>query len=263
MGWLDGQVALVTGGGSGIGRGIVERFVDEGAQVAALDRSGERVAQLTRDFDGRVLAIEGDVTRLSDNKRAVAETVRAFGGLDVFIGNAGVFDRLQRLEDIQDTVLDTAFDEMFGVNVKGYLLGAKAAMPELQRTGGCMVFTVSAAGFNSGGGGVLYTASKHAVVGLVRQLAAELAPQVRVNGVAPGATMTNIQGLQALGEGGRPRLTGSAYEDLLRRLNHLDFVPQPSNVAGVYVMLASKANSGAITGTVVLADGGENLRWPG
>ena len=117
MGWLDGQVALVTGGGSGIGRGIVERFLQEGAQVAALDRSGERVSQLTQDFDGRVLGIEGDVTQLSDNKRAVAETVRTFGRLDVFIGNAGVFDRLQRLEDIPDSVLSTAFDEMFGVNV--------------------------------------------------------------------------------------------------------------------------------------------------
>src|SRR5262249_59079462 len=89
-------------------------------------------------------------------------------------------------------------DELFGVNVKGCILGAKTALPELQKTQGCMVFTASVAGMNSGGGGTLYTASKHAVIGLIRQLASEVGPDVRVNGVAPGGTRTDLRGLATL-----------------------------------------------------------------
>src|SRR5438128_9313820 len=93
MGWLDGQVALVTGGGSGIGRAIVSRFIEEGARVGVMDRVAARIEQLLTDFGKAVVAIAGDVALLGDNKRAVAETVNAFGHLDIFVGNAGVFDR--------------------------------------------------------------------------------------------------------------------------------------------------------------------------
>ena len=178
MGWLDGSVALVTGGGSGIGRAIVARFVEEGARVGVLDRVPARAAQLRADFGDTVVAIPGDATRREDNARAVAETVRFFGRLDVFVGNAGVFDNFLSLADFPEERLSQAFDEMFAVNVKGYLLGAKAALPELSKTEGSIIFTASVAGFNSGGGGAIYTASKHAVVGLIRQLAVELGPRI-------------------------------------------------------------------------------------
>ena len=144
MGWLDGQVALVTGGGSGIGRAIVARFIDEGARVGVMDRVAARADQLRTDFGKAVVAISGDVTRLDDNKRAVAETVNAFDQLDIFIGNAGVFDRSLPLAEIPEEQLSAACDELFGVNVKGCVLGAKAALPELQKTAGCMIFTASA-----------------------------------------------------------------------------------------------------------------------
>src|SRR5438128_9167272 len=87
MGWLDGQVALVTGGGSGIGRAIVTRFIEEGARVGVMDRVASRVDQLRTEFDKSVIAIGGDVTHLDDNKRAVAETVNAFGQMNIFVGN--------------------------------------------------------------------------------------------------------------------------------------------------------------------------------
>ena len=180
MGWLDGNVALVTGGGSGIGRAIVTRFIEEGARVGVLERVAERAAQLRADFGDAVVAVPGDVTRREDNARAVSQTVAAFGRLDVFVGNAGVFDNFLPLADVPEERLSEAFDEMFALNVKGYLLGAKTALTELTRTEGCIVFTASVAGFNSGGGGAIYTASKHAVVGLIRQLAVELGPRVRV-----------------------------------------------------------------------------------
>ena len=94
--------------------------------------------------------------------------------------------------------LAAACDELFAINVKGCILGAKAALPELTKTEGCMIFTASGAGFTSAGGGVIYTASKHAVVGIIRQLAVELGPRIRVNGVAPGGTMTDLRSVAAL-----------------------------------------------------------------
>src|SRR6266581_7513243 len=99
MGWLDGQVALVTGGGSGIGRAVVARFITEGARVGILDRVPGRAEELRAEYGDAVIAVTGDVTQLGDNKRAVAETLRAFGRLDIFVGNAGVFDSYQSLAE--------------------------------------------------------------------------------------------------------------------------------------------------------------------
>lgn len=153
MGWLDGQVALVTGGGSGIGRAVVARFIAEGARVGALDRVATRADELRAEFGHAVVALAGDVSQLTDNKRAVAETVAAFGRLDIFVGNAGVFDNFLPLAEFPEENLAPAYDELFGVNVKGCIFGAKAALPELAKTEGSMVFTASVAGSNSGGGG--------------------------------------------------------------------------------------------------------------
>jgi NAD(P)-dependent dehydrogenase (short-subunit alcohol dehydrogenase family) len=261
MGWLDGQVALVTGGGSGIGLGIVTRFLAEGARVGVLERHADRVAQLRRDFGQAVYAVQGDVTRLEDNTRAVSETVRAFGQLDIFVGNAGIFDRFLRLDEFPAEQLSAAFDELFGVNVKACFLGAKAALPELLKTAGCMVFTASVAGLNSGGGGALYTASKHAVVGLIRQLAAELAPQIRVNGVAPGGVRTDLRGLVAVGQGEQSHFADPSIAERMRTNNPLHIALQPDDLASAYVLLASRANARGITGVVITADAGTSLRW--
>jgi NAD(P)-dependent dehydrogenase (short-subunit alcohol dehydrogenase family) len=262
MGWLDGQVALVTGGGSGIGRAVVARFVDEGARVGVMERVAARAADLSAEFGDRVIGIPGDVAQLADNRRAVAETVRAFGRLDVFVGNAGIFDVYAKLADLDDERLARAYDELFGVNVKGCLYGAKAALPELTKSEGCMVFTASVAGLNSGGGGALYTASKHAVVGLVRQLAVELGPAIRVNGVAPGGTMTDLRGLQSLGNDDRSSFAVPGMEEQLRAHNPLRIALQPDDLASAYVFLASRSNARGITGTIVTVDAGAMLRVP-
>ena len=262
MGWLDGQVALVTGGGSGIGRAVVQRFIEEGARVGVMDRVATRADQLRADFGDAVIGIAGDVAQLADNKRAVGETVRAFGRLDIFVGNAGIFDVYAKLADFDDEKLARAYDELFGVNVKGVIFGAKAALPELTKTSGCMVFTASVAGFNSGGGGALYTASKHAVVGLIRQLAVELGPAIRVNGVAPGGTMTDLRGLQSLGNDDRSSFAVPGMADQLRAHNPLHIALEPADIAGAYVFLASRTSARGITGTVVTVDAGGTLRMP-
>src|ERR1044071_1666414 len=115
MGQFDRQVALVTGGGSGIGRAVVARFVEEGAQVGVMERVASRAEELRAEFGEAVAGIAGDVARLEDNKRAVAETVRAFGRVDVFVGNAGIFDVYAKLADLDDDKLSQAFDELFAV----------------------------------------------------------------------------------------------------------------------------------------------------
>ena len=260
MTWLDEQVALVTGGGSGIGQAIVKRFVEEGARVAVMDRVLARAEKLQAELGKSAIAIGGDVARLDDNKRAVAEAVRAFGRLDIFVGNAGVFDKYVLLAEFPEEQLSAAYDELFGVNVKGCILGAKAALPELQKTQGCMVFTASVAGMNSGGGGTLYTASKHAVIGLIRQLASEVGPDVRVNGVAPGGTRTDLRGLATLHQDDRSHFAETGWEDRMRRNNALQMVLEPPDLAGAYVFLASRTNAKGITGTILTVDAGSMLR---
>jgi len=262
MGWLDGQVALVTGGGSGIGRAVVARFVEEGARVAVLDRVASRAEELRAEFGDSVIGLAGDVAQLADNKRAVAATVDAFGRLDIFVGNAGVFDVYAPLAEFPDEKLSAAFDELFAVNVKGCVFGAKAAFPELIKTEGSIVFTASVAGFNSGGGGALYTASKHAVVGLIRQLAVEFGPRVRVNGVAPGGTITDLRGLVTLQQDGSSQFSDPGVAERLRGGNPLQVALQPDDIAGAYVFLASKRGAASITGTVVIVDAGATLRMP-
>lgn len=262
MGALTGEVVLITGGASGLGRAIVERFLEEGAHIAVLDHTPDRLADLTRTHGDNLIAIGGDVRSLGDNANAVARCVARFGKLDCAIGNAGIWDYSVALDALPDDRIDAAFDEMFAVNVKGYLLLAKAALPALVRSSGALIFTVSNAGFDPAGGGPLYTASKHAVVGLIRQLAYEFAPAVRVNGVAPGPIETDLRGLSALGLAdksiGSIDLTANAGPAV-----PLGHVPATADYAGGYVFLASRRDSRPATGGVLSLDTGIAIRGIG
>jgi NAD(P)-dependent dehydrogenase (short-subunit alcohol dehydrogenase family) len=113
MGWLEGDIASVTGGGSGIGHAMVARFIEEGARVGVLERVADRVDQLQADFGKAVMAIQGDVTKIEDNKRAVEATLSAFGQLDIFVGNAGVFDNFLPLADFPEDTLGKAGHSQF------------------------------------------------------------------------------------------------------------------------------------------------------
>lgn len=262
MGALDAEVVLISGGASGLGRAIVERFLEEGARLAVFDRSAERLAELTAGHPDRIEAVLGDVRSFADNQRAVDACVARFGKLDCAIGNAGIWDYSTSLDDLPTERIDAAFDELFHVNVKGYLHLAKAALPALVRSSGAVIFTVSNAGFDPAGGGPLYTASKHAVVGLIRQLAFELAPAVRVNGVAPGPIDTDLRGPQSLGLAE----TSIASIDLpgtAGRAMPIGFVPATADYAGGYVFLASRRDSRPATGGVVKLDAGIAVRGIG
>lgn len=259
-GLLEGSRALVTGGGSGLGRAIVARFVTEGARVAVLERDVGKAEQLSADFGDVVTVTVGDVTRYDDNQRAVTAAVEVFGGLDTFVGNAGIWDWNVTLEAHDPDTLPSAFAELFGINVGGYLLGAKAALPALRESRGSMIFTSSNAAFDPAGGGPLYTASKFAVRGLVTQLAHELAPVVRVNGVAPGGIRTDLRGPASLGLENQSLGEVPGFEEIVAAASPLGVLPDASDYTGPYVLLAARSQSSTITGTVIRADGGIGVR---
>lgn len=256
-GWLEGQVAIVTGGSGGIGEAIVDRFVSAGAKVCVFDLAIPANGKVQEN----VFAFRGDVSSYKDNLACVNETISNFGRLDIFVGNAGIYDGSVALVDLPEDRMDQAFDEVFSINVKGYLLGAKAALPHLVRSRGSMIFTVSNSGFYTGGGGPIYTASKHAVVGLIRELAFELAPVVRVNGVAPSGTVTNLRGPKAFGQDEAPFFDkGTSWDERIAGSKPLAIFPSASDHSGAYLLLASRDNSRTMTGEIIRSDGGLGVR---
>jgi len=258
-GRLDGQVALVTGGASGLGRAIVERFVAEGARVCVLDRSRAGIDALSSDLGECVVAVEGDVRSPAANGSAVEACVERFGQLDCAIANAGIWDYSRRIADLECEQIDAAFDELMSVNVKGVLLLARAALPSLVRSEGSLLATISNAGFYPDGGGALYTASKHALVGVVRQLAFEFAPVVRVNGVAPGAIDTDLRGPASLGMD-EVSIHSLDLPSRAQSFVPIGRVPSPEEYAWAYVFLASRKEAAPATGSVLNFDGGLGVR---
>ena len=259
MAALAEQVALVTGGGSGLGRAIVTRFLEEGARVGVLEISPAKADALRAEFGNDVVVTTGDATAYRDNETAVETTVVTYGGLDCFIANAGLWDFDTGLDELPADAISPAFDELFSVNVKAGILGAKAAYPHLRASRGAMIFTLSNAALYPGGGGPLYTASKHALVGVVRQLAYELAPEVRVNGVAPSGMGTDLRGPSALGQSNTAYGGQDADRDR-RSWSPLRITPRPEDYAGHYVLLASRRDAAVVTGSIHVCDAGGGVR---
>jgi NAD(P)-dependent dehydrogenase (short-subunit alcohol dehydrogenase family) len=259
MGWLDGKRALIVGAGSGIGRAVVTEFRAEGARVAALELSRDKAEQLAAELPDCQVSC-ADATSMADSRAAVAAAAGAFGGLDVLVNCVGIFDFYRGLSDIEDDQLDGAFDEIFAVNVKSQLVSVRAALPELRRSGGSVVLTVSTSGFYPGRGGILYVASKFAVRGCVIALAHELAPEVRVNGVAPGGTLgTELTGPRSLGLSGQVLGAAAGREQDLRDRTPLRVALTGADHAASYTFLASDRARG-ITGEIVHSDGGIGIK---
>lgn len=262
-GWLEGDVALVTGGGSGIGRAVALRFLREGARgVAIVGRDSKRL-QATVEAAGsdgdRILPLEADVRSSSDLQRATDATLSRFGSLDIVVPNAGIWDYHRSVTRLTPVELGGLFDDVFEINVKGYLLTVAATWQALVESRGNIVMTLSNASYYPAGGGAVYTASKHACRGLVLELAHELAPKVRVNGVAVGGLRTDLRGPESLGLAARSLEESFAKNDGAEPNPYLplhDASVDPADSTGSYVLLASRRNAGNITGTIVKADGG-------
>lgn len=195
---LNGKVAVITGGGSGIGRASALRFLDEGASVVVSDlnqANGEAVVQLAgeRGHKDRVRFIRSDVSQEADVAAMIEFAVSSFGKLDCVFNNAGIPGVLGPLREIKSE----DWDFTFGVLVRGPFLGIKHAIPVFKRqgTGGVIINTASVAGMTGGSGPRAYSVAKAAVIHLTTLAALELAPdRVRVNAICPGAVLTAIGG---------------------------------------------------------------------
>jgi cis-2,3-dihydrobiphenyl-2,3-diol dehydrogenase len=257
---LDGEVAYLTGGASGLGRGIAERFVAEGARVVVLDRSADRLAEMREQLGERFVGIEGDVRSLASHQQAVARAIDAFGKLDCVIPNAAIWDYSTALVDIPEDDFEDTFNEMFAVNVKGYLFAVKASLKHLVESKGSVIFSISTSGFYAGGGGPLYVATKHAIVGLVRQLAYELAPHVRVNGIAPGGIAgSDIRGPASLGLQDTS-ISTIPLAEILANVLPMGEMATAAEYAGAYVFLASRIDNVPATNAIINLDGGIGVR---
>ncbi|MGO1768451.1 MAG: 3-(cis-5,6-dihydroxycyclohexa-1,3-dien-1-yl)propanoate dehydrogenase [Microbacterium sp.] len=257
--WLDGKRALIVGAGSGIGRAVVDAFLNQGARVAALERDRGKAAEL-RAAHPDVPVVVGDATTRGANDEAVRAAVTAFGGLDVLVSCVGIFDFYRGIEELDADMIDAAFDEMFRTNVKSHLHSVKAALPALRETRGTILLTESTSAYYPGRGGVLYVPSKFAVRGLVAALGHELAPDVRVNGVAPGGTTgTDLRGAGALGLDSRSLGHEPGREAEIAARVPLRVALSGADHAWTYVFLASDRARG-ISGDVVHSDGGMAIR---
>lgn len=255
-GRLDGRTVLVIGGGSGIGRGVVDAYAAEGAQLTVLERSDEYAAELEKDLGGRATVVRGDATDIGAVQEAVGVATQDAPGLDHVTCCVGVFDYYASVREMAPSELVGAADEIWSANVLSALLAVNIAYPGLRRAGGSVTFTLSGSAFYPEGGGVLYGSSKWALRGVVAHLAADLAPEIRVNGVAPGGTSgTRLGGLDALGQ----QITADQVDgrdDRIKAGNALQVVPTPEDHAGAYVYLADPVAARIVTGVVVNTDGG-------
>lgn len=253
---IAGLSMLVTGGGSGIGRAVVDAYVAAGGRVVVLERSPERACELRRDHGDAVSVVVGDATDDSAVAEAVGRAVSEHGGLDQLTCCVGVFDYYASLRTIDTERIAAAAEEIWRANVLSVLLAVAHGYPQLRQRSGSVTLTISGAAFHAEGGGVLYGSSKWALRGVVSHLAQDLAPDVRVNGVAPGGTDgTRLGGLRAL-EQHASADTVPGRPERIRDGNLLKVLPRPEDHAGAYLYLADPVASRVCTGIVIRTDGG-------
>ncbi len=248
MGRLQGKSALITGGNSGIGQATARLFAQEGAQVLIAARNQEKAAHtvaLITDEGGTAWALPCDVRQADDCERVVAETIRAFGGLDIVFNNAGIVPYTGILDTSDETWLDT-----FATNVHGTFYISRAAVRHmLAHGGGVIVNNASDWGIVGGQDATCYAATKGAVVQMTRSMALDFARQgIRVNAVCPGDTFVE-----------RWRANGhAADEEALRKMGAalpLGRVGQVEEIARAVLFLASDESS-YMTGQMLIVDGG-------
>ena len=242
---LEGKIALITGGNSGIGLATAKRFVSEGAYVFITGRNQSKLDTAVKEIGSNVTAVQGDIASLKDLDRLFAQIKEEKGRLDVVFANAGSF-KYANLDAIDEEL----FDGMFDSNVKGLLFTVQKALPLLP-DGACIVLNASIVSIKGIPSNSVYSATKAAVRSFARTWTAELkARHIRVNVVSPGPTDTDsLRDLYNSNEVGRQRLASISNIIPMGRLG------TPDGVAKAVVFLASD-DSSYITGIELFVDGG-------
>ncbi|QBI53642.1 SDR family NAD(P)-dependent oxidoreductase [Streptomonospora litoralis] len=255
-GGLHGLSMLVTGGGSGIGQAVCRHYLAHGARVTVLERSPEHADALRRGGGDRLRVIVGDALDGDSLAEALAAARDDDGGLDHLTACVGVFDNYVSVRDLTAAELESAGAEMWRTNVLSSLKAVNVCYEALKAARGSVTLTLSESAFRPRGGGVLYGSSKWALRGVVDHLAADLAPHVRVNGVAPGGTGgTRFAGLRSLGqETTADRVVGR--DERIARGSALKTTPRPQDHSGAYAYLADPSAARVVTGIVINTDAG-------
>ena len=244
---LQGKVALVTGAGSGMGRAMAQLFAAEGARVVVDDVLPERVEAVVEEIGssgGEAVGAVADVSKQEDVEKMVA-TALELGRLDILVNNAGVMDRMTPAAEVGDEL----WRRVMAVNLDGPFYACRAAIPKMLEQGGGVILNIaSVGGLHGGRAGAAYTASKHGLVGLTRNLAYSYAPQgIRANAICPGGVDT------AIGVGGEPHQAG------LQRMQlgaaNMGRIGQPEEIARVALLLVSD-DASYVSGAEVVVDGG-------
>ena len=244
---LQDKVAIVTGGGGGIGRATALRFASEGAKVVVSDihsESGEESVDQITKMGGEAIFVKTDTSTEGEMKALVEECEKRYGGLDIFFNNAGVSNEEVKLVDIS---VDE-WDRVVSINLKGVFMGMKYAIPAMEkRNGGAIVNTSSLLGFKGKKYMAPYNASKGGVITLTKNAALEYGGKnIRVNAVCPGVIDTNIV---------TPWKEDDRKWPIISKANALRRVGQPEEIANAVLFLVSDEAS-YVTGTSLLVDGG-------
>lgn len=249
---IDDKVAFVTGAASGIGKGIAARFVQAGARVAIFDINRDAAQAVAAELakTGPVLALAGDVSAEAAVRSAIEATANQFGGLDVLVNNAGI-----ELNGTADTLTAELWDRTIQVNLRGYFLCAKYAIPLMRARGGGAIVNIASVHANlSYDGCIAYDASKGAIVSMTRTLAIDHGRDgIRANSICPGYIQTPLmdQWLESLED---PEAT---MRDVMR-YHPLGRVGTPDDIAEAVLFLSSPAASW-ITGASLVVDGGMSV----
>lgn len=261
---LSDHTVLLVGAGSGLGRGVARRCIEEGAQVAIFEISPEKVASAQDEFGPSCLVINGDCRSTEDLLRCKAGILERFGKLDGVMCFQGIFDGKVPLKDVPLDRVAALFDELFHINVLGDLLVARVFHSMLEESNGAFVFTSSNSAYAADGGGVTYTATKGAIRSLVYQLALEFSPSVRVNAVAPGAIgKSELRGPAVLQMENNKQsdIPDEAFAARFRALALMPERPAAEDYAFPYMFLASRHNK-IMTGQTILTEQGLlNRKW--
>lgn len=260
MGRMDGKVAVVTGGASGIGEAIVRLFCAQGARCVIADIQDERGQALVSELQGAAIYQRTDVSREEDVKAVVQLAVSAFGRLDCMLNNAGIMGTMGPIQDIPLH----EFDKTLSVLVRGPFLGMKYAAPVLKaQGGGTIITTASIAGLMAGIGPHIYNASKAATVHLTKSVALELAEHgVRVNAICPGIIVTPLATAALTGEGISNDQAQAMIREGLKTSQPIRRAGESEDIANCALWLAGD-ESGFVTGQAIAVDGGmtSGLQW--